>query len=141
MNPYSIRRENAPLAVLALDEICFPHDHRVILDKATWWIVWKKNEAIGYAGLRLCENQCNKGMAFLNRVGIMPKHRGKGLQKRLIRARESYARVIGVKEVVTYCVPWNCASVNSLVSCGYKLYRPATKWGGAGAIYLRKRLF
>jgi ABC-type transporter Mla subunit MlaD len=32
------------------------------------------------------------------------------------------------------------ASINSLIRCGYRFYRPATKWGGRSALYLAKRL-
>jgi GNAT superfamily N-acetyltransferase len=138
---YVIRAEQAPVAVLALDEICFPNDYRISLADSLWWIVWKGKEAVGYAGLRPCQNPCNAGVGFLCRVGVVPEHRGKGLQKRLIKAREAEAKRIGLVELVTYCVPWNCPSINSLVACGYRFYRPETKYGGGGSIYLRKRLF
>lgn len=137
---YRIQRESAPLAVLALDEVCFPHDDRVSVADSLWWLVWRGKEAVAYAGLRPCKNEHNAGVGFLCRVGVVPRHRGRGLQKRLVRAREAAARAIGLGELVTYCVPWNCASINSLVACGYRFYRPGTKWGGAGAVYLRKRL-
>lgn len=137
---YRIRREPAPVAVLALDEICFPHDDRVNVVDSLWWIVWRGQEAVAYAGLRPCQAEQNAGLGFLCRVGVVPDHRGRGLQKRLIRVREAAAKAIGLKELVSYCVPWNCASLNSLVACGYRFYRPATKWGGAGAVYLRKKL-
>jgi GNAT superfamily N-acetyltransferase len=137
---YIIRAEQAPVAVLALDEICFPEDHRVNVDGALWWIVWHGKEAVGYAGLRPCQLPCNEGVGFLNRVGVVAEHRGHGLQKRLIRVRESAARSYGMTELVTYCMGWNCASVNSLISCDYKFYRPETRYGGADAVYLRKTL-
>jgi GNAT superfamily N-acetyltransferase len=140
MSRYAIRAESAPVAVLALDEVCFPDDWRVKLDDSIWWLVWRGKEAVGYAGLRPCKAPRNAGVGFLCRVGVVPKHRGRGLQKRLIAVREATARRLGLKELVTYCVPWNCASINSLVSCGYKFYRPETKWGGAGSVYLRKVL-
>jgi hypothetical protein len=141
MKTYFIRRELHPVAVLALDEICFPTDYRVNVDGAMWWIVWHGKEAVGYAGLRPCQLPCNAGVGFLNRVGVVAKHRGNGLQKRLIRVREAAARAMKMSELVTYCMGWNCASVNSLVACGYKFYGPATKYGGAQAVYLRKKLY
>ncbi len=137
---YQLTKEPNPIAVLALDELCFPHDDRVVLNGSLWWIVWRGKEAVGYAGLRVCQNPCNEGVAFLCRVGVLKEHRGNGLQKRLIRARERAAKAMNIRQLVTYCVPWNCASINSLIACGYKLYRPATKYGGAGAIYLQKRI-
>jgi len=137
---YTICRELHPLPVLALDEVCFPDDDRVRLDDSLWWLVWRGKEAVGYAGLRPCREPHNAGLGFLCRVGVLPGHRGRGLQKRLVAAREAAARRLGLSEIVTYCVPWNCASINSLVACGYRFYRPETKWGGSGAVYLRKGL-
>ena len=137
---YRIQREPAPLAVLALDEECFPHDARVSLDGSVWWLAYHKTEPVAYAGLRVCQEGHNAGLGFLCRVGVAQRHRGRGLQKRLIRAREAWARAEGLRELVTYCVLWNCPSINSLIRCGYRFYRPATKWGGKSALYLAKRL-
>ena len=137
---YRIQREKLPLAVLPLDQECFPSDHRPALEGSLWWIVWRGKEPVGYAGLRVCEGAPNLGLGFLSRAGVLRKHRGKGLQKRLIRAREAEARALGLKELVTYVAHWNCPSINSLAACGYKHYRPATKWGGKEAVYLRKAL-
>jgi GNAT superfamily N-acetyltransferase len=137
---YRIQREDTPLAVLPLDAECFPSDHRPVLENSLWWVVWRGKEPVGYAGLRVCEGAQNSGLGFLSRAGVVAKHRGKGLQKRLIRARETEARALGLKELVTYVAHWNCPSINSLAACGYRHYRPATKWGGSSSVYLRKSL-
>lgn len=137
---YRIQRENTPLAVLPLDQECFPSDHRPVLENSLWWVVWRGREPVGYAGLRVCENAQNKGLGFLSRAGVLRKHRGRGLQRRLIRAREAEARSLGLTDLVTYVALWNCPSLNSLVACGYRFYRPADKWGGKESVYLRKRL-
>lgn len=137
---YILRRADLPVAVLALDEICFPSDDRITTADSLWWIVWHHEQPVAYAGLRLCREAQNLGLAFLCRVGVLPAHRGRGLQKRLIRARERAARQLAVTELVTYCVPWNSPSLNSLIATGYRFYRPGTKYGGAGSVYLRKVL-
>ena len=137
---YRIQRQETPLAVLALDEECFPSDHRPALENSLWWIVWRGHQPVGYAGLRPCQWSQNKGLGFLSRAGVISKHRGRGLQRRLIRVREAEARALGLKEVITYVAHWNCPSLNSLVACGYRFYRPAHKWGGSASVYLRKRL-
>jgi len=137
---YRITRQKTPLAVLALDEQCFPSDHRPALENSLWWVVWRGKEPVGYAGLRVCEGAQNKGLGFLSRAGVVAKHRGRGLQRRLIRVREAEARSLGLVELVTYVAHWNCPSINSLVACGYRFYRPAHKWGGAASVYLRKKL-
>lgn len=137
---YRIQREDTPLAVLPLDQECFPSDHRPVLENSLWWVVWRGKEPVGYAGLRVCQSAQNKGLGFLSRAGVVAKHRGRGLQKRLIRAREAEARGLGLNELITYVAHWNCPSINSLVACGYRFYRPATKWAGSSSLYLRKAL-
>lgn len=140
MAAYQIAKADLPVAVLALDEICFPGDDKITTAGSLWWIAWHGKKPVAYAGLRLCQAEQNLGLAFLCRAGVVPEHRGRGLQKRLIRTRERAARRLAVSELITYCVPWNCASINSLVACGYTFYRPETKYGGAGSVYLRKVL-
>jgi GNAT superfamily N-acetyltransferase len=137
---YKIRQEPMPLAVIPLDEICFPTDDRINPADSLWWIAWHGQQPVAYAGLRLCRLEHNLGAAFLCRAGVIPGHRGRGLQKRLIRVREQAARKLAITELITYCVSYNCASINSLIACGYRTYWPATKWGGSNAIYLRKPL-
>ena len=137
---YRIEREDTPVAVLPLDEVCFPSDFRPCLENSLWWVVWRGNEPVAYAGLRPCQWHENAGLGFLSRAGVIPNHRGRGLQRRLIRVREAAARTLGLTEIVTYVAAWNAASLNSLIACGYKFYRPATKWGGADSVYLRRRL-
>jgi GNAT superfamily N-acetyltransferase len=136
----TIKRDPLGLPVLPLDEICFPADHRVAVPGSLWWVAWDGTEPVAYAGLRLCSMPENRGLGFLCRAGVVPSHRGRGLQKRLIRIRERAARELGLKELVTYCICSNSPSLNSLVGCGFRFYSPATKYGGPGAVYLRKEL-
>ena len=138
--PYRIALADLPVAVLALDEICFPHDDRITTADSLWWIVWQDKTPVAYAGMRLCKDPRNLGLAFLNRAGVVPGHRGRGLQQRLIRARAAAARRLAVNELVTYVMIYNVASINSLVNCGFRFYVPATKWGGTTAVYLCKPL-
>ena len=140
MKPYRIALADLPVPVLALDEICFPHDDRITTADSLWWIVWQDKTPVAYAGLRLCKDPRNLGLAFLNRAGVVPGHRGRGLQQRLIRARVAAARRLAVNELVTYVMIYNVASINSLVNCGFRFYVPATKWGGTTAVYLCKPL-
>ncbi len=135
---YTIRQADLPVAVIVLDEICFPHDDRVNPADCLWWVAWHGTQPVAYAGMRLCKDPRNLGLAFLNRAGVVPEHRGRGLQKRLIRTRENAARRLAVTELVSYCMTYNVASINSLVNCGFRFYDPATKWGGTSAVYLCK---
>jgi ribosomal protein S18 acetylase RimI-like enzyme len=103
-------------------------------------VTWEGKEPVAFAGLRLCAMPENRGLGFLCRAGVLPAYRGRGLQKKLIRVREAAARQLGLKELVTYCLCSNSPSINSLVGCGFRFYVPATKYGGAGSVYLRKEI-
>jgi RimJ/RimL family protein N-acetyltransferase len=135
-----LRREQNHDLIVALDAVCFPADERVKPEESSWWVVCDEGATVAYAGLRPCREPFNRGLAFLSRAGVLSSHRGRGLQKRMIRARLREARRLGMHEVVTYCVPENLASANSLIACGFRLYRPEHRWGGSAALYFRKTL-
>jgi GNAT superfamily N-acetyltransferase len=138
-------------AISSLDRVCFRSDEPIEVPGPTlWWVAealgknrggrgGRRWEIVAYAGLYVCRQPQNLGMGFLNRVAVTPDFRGQGIQKRLIRCRLRGAWDLGVREVVTYTVPWNPASGNSLLSCGFRLYRPEYRWGGAGSVYFRVR--
>jgi predicted acetyltransferase len=140
VTPITIKSDNLGLPVLPLDEICFPADDRVAVPGSLWWVAWEGKQPVAYAGLRLCSMPENRGLGFLCRAGVVPSHRGRRLQKKMIRIRERAARQLGLKELVTYCISTNSPSLNSLVGCGFRFYSPATKYGGPGAVYLRKEI-
>ena len=125
-----------------LDRILFASDHEIKGDDCWWWTIEDKGEAIAFAGLRPCQEAHNAGLAYLIRAGVRRTHRVRGLQRQLIRARVRMARRHGLKEVVTYVMAYNMASANNLISCGFKLYRPAKPqdWGGKTALYFHKSL-
>lgn len=99
-------------------------------------------EIVAYAGHRLPPEW--PGVAFFSRSGVLPECRGAGLQKRLIRARLAYLRRVcpEVTHVITYTMVTNAPSSNSLISCGFKLWRPATGdfWIGPEVNYWRRDL-
>lgn len=128
--------------VRRLDRILFSEDHEIKADGCWWWIIEEKGEGIAFAGLRPCQVAHNAGLAYLIRAGVRRTHRGRGLQRQLIRARIRMAKRHGFNELVTYVMAYNVASANNLISCGFKLYRPANPedWGGKTALYFRKPL-
>lgn len=133
--------ESALLDVVTLDKLLFESDEPVKPSGCWWWIVRdEKGKPIAFAGMRGCQHEVNAGLAYMTRSGVRARHRGKGIQKRLIKARVAMARRRGFKEVVTYVLDWNLASANSLIACGFRLYVPATKWAGDKAYYFRKAL-
>lgn len=126
--------------ILRMDEICFPADWRVRVENSYWWLEEEDGIPVSYAALRPCQSKSNRGIAFLSRVGVIKNWRGQGRQKKLIRCRIKYAKRLNFKELVTYTTSENLASANSLISCGFRLYVPHTRWGGQGALYFRKKI-
>lgn len=129
-------------AIRAMDRRLFPQDDPVpVPGESLWWVAVaeKSGKIVAYGGLRPCKAVENEGIGFLIRAGTDPDFRGAGLQKRLIRTRISAARRLWLTQLVTYTVPWNPASGNALIRCGFKLYRPASRWGGAGAAYWARK--
>ena len=117
-----------------LEAQCFPVDEAVEdKEDIVWWMVTDDTERpVAYAGL--------KGN-YLCTCGVLPSARGKGLQKKLIRARVRQAKKHGVPLVITYTVHDNPASMNSLITCGFKTYEPDYAWAGRkNVVYFFKDL-
>ncbi len=91
-----------------------------------WWIAFAKKEAAGYAELRPSITTPNAG--YMARSGVLPKFRGHGLQKRLIKKRIEKARELGWDTLITDTYD-NPASANSLIACGFRVYHPDKPWG------------
>lgn len=128
--------------LLALQEVCLPKSNPLAPDQwgathAYWWIMRDETGIIGFASLR--EAQSMRKTGYLSRAGVLPAHRGQGLQKRLIRAREKKARALGWTHLVsdTYDNP---PSANNLIDCGYKTFKPRKPWAFATSVYWRKAL-
>ncbi len=102
-----------------------------------WWIAWMGDEPAGFAGLLLSKTP---ETGYLHRSGVLPPHRGNGLQVKLIRAREAKARELGLKRMVSDTTD-NIPSANSLIRAGYRLFSPVSKWAfGDDSLYWQKAL-
>jgi ribosomal protein S18 acetylase RimI-like enzyme len=121
-----------------LDKECFPKDAPCDAAVGKWWLLLDGRKVAGYASLRNAPHQ--PGIAYLNRAGVVKEYRGRGLQKRLIRVRLAYAKRHGYKEAISDSASYNVASSNSLIACGFKLYRPRTLWSFRSALYWFKTL-
>ena len=101
-----------------------------------WIVAYQNGAAIALAGL----SKCSKTVGHLELAGVLSCAQGQGIQKRLIRLRERLARKRGYTKLITYTAHWNVASSNSLMSCGYKMYRPLYAWGGKEFVYWWKNI-
>lgn len=114
-----------------------PSDEPCDTSSGFWWISYDNDLPIGFAGLSQSVRWCDAG--YLSRAGVIRSQRGKGIQKRLIRARERKAREIGWRWLITDTRN-NPASANSLIACSYRLFIPSKPWGHTDAIYWRKAI-
>lgn len=103
-----------------------------------WWIVYTESgKAVGFGALKQSEQFAD--CAFFHRAGVCWEYTGNGLQKRLIKARIRKAKAMGFRWAVTDTSK-NPASVNSLISCGFKNYLPSKPWGWDYTNYWRLKL-
>ena len=121
-----------------LQEKCLPEDTPYDTNYGYWWIVYDAlNLPCAFAGLVRSVRWTNVG--YLCRAGVLPGHRGRGVQKRLIRARIRQAKALGWDYLITDTY-LNPASSNSLIACGFKLYEPLKPWGVKETLYWRLNL-
>lgn len=98
-----------------------------------WWTV-DGDPRVGYAGAYV------KGTdVHLERAYVGPEHRGRRLQRGLIRAREAWGRRQGCVRATTYTTVQNVASYRTLIRAGY-VPRHAREWGGTWWIRWDKAL-
>lgn len=130
--------EDKPDVLAKLEEFdkkLFPGCKRDKPQNNYWWYVLdnETGEIVGYAGMEYLEDE---QYGYFSRAGILAEHRGHGLHKRLIACRIKMAKRLGALGVITYVAPHNHASMNSLVSRGFRLYTPARRWAGSDFMYL-----
>ena len=127
--------------IMAIDLLCFSYDDGAMGDLsditgAEWWIAWDENwEPVGYCGVIVYD-----GFAIHKRCGVLPRARRNGLQKKMLRLRENYARKHGCESIMTYVSIHNCTSANNLFNAGYRAYNPEWRWGGDSFLYIQKSL-
>jgi len=106
-------------AIHELDRACFPGDKPSLDDKKwpthVWWTAEDDGVPVGYIGLNL-----HPEVASVTRVGVLASARRCGLQKRLIRTAQRYARRHAYNKLETYVLTENLASLRGFVSCGWK---------------------
>lgn len=121
----------------ALHVLCLPHDEIEDFAEGHWFLAYLDGEPVAFAGMRpAVTDPC---AVYLSRCGVLPGHRGRGLQRRLIAARLRKAQRLGVARAITttYCNP---ASSNNLIHCGFRMYAPDAPWGADGTCYWRRAI-
>jgi GNAT superfamily N-acetyltransferase len=118
-----IRATDDEEAVHALDRECFTADDAAPIDFARspeMWIAVDGGVPVGYASA----SYLREGELHFDRYGVIESGRGVGLGGRLVRTVLAYAKRDGAMFVHTYTHPSNAESINVLVRCGFKAWRP-----------------
>lgn len=90
------------------------------------WIAYDGETPCAFALLQPSVRWVDTG--YLGMAGVLPKWRGHGLQKKLIRARIRYARQRGWHTVISDTINTNAPSMRSLIACGFRPYNPKVEW-------------
>ena len=103
-----------------------------------WWLMYSVDTSVAFCGLYPSSYYSNTG--YLCRGGVAEEHQGQGLQKRLIRVRLAKARLLGWKWAVSDTLAYNHPSSNSLIRCGFTLFKPSKKWATRGSLYWSRHI-
>ena len=101
-----------------------------------WWLAYLKDEPVAFAGM--VPMVPFPGVGYLKRCYV--RHRGHGIQFRMMVARELKARQLGWSMLVSECAGDNTHSANNFMRAGYERFTPEQCWGVPGSIYWIKRL-
>ena len=121
--------------VQELQQAIFIADDHERLTDTTWFIARDSSFPVGFAGCRVV-----KDYMYLCLCGVLPSHRGLGLQKRFLKIREKHARLLDLTQSITYTLLTNHVSSNNLITAGYSLYQPEFKYRGDYVLYWYKEL-
>jgi hypothetical protein len=106
------------------------------LTMGIWWLAFKDNVPIGFAGLVPSDRIPRAG--YFKRVGVLASHAG-GMQLRFMRTIERRARKDGLEWIVSDTTS-NTRSANNFIRAGWRLFEPAVPWAMAHSLYWHKRL-
>jgi GNAT superfamily N-acetyltransferase len=122
-----------------LHRVCFDDGSPLVdFSEGHWWIAFLKDIPAAFIGVVQAEHFADAG--YFIRVGVDPSHRGRGLQRRLMRAMEAKARKVGWHRIVTDTRD-NPPSANNLIAAGYLTFSPSNAWASRlDAIYWTKEL-
>jgi GNAT superfamily N-acetyltransferase len=132
---YTIRQTKNMELITSLDKEIFDEDDEPVkTEGAIWWVAYKDGKPVAFAGMSEWG-----GLWFFRRSGVMTAHRGKGLQRLLIKSRLRYAKKHAPeRDVVTYTILDNHPSSNNLIATGFRLYEPRQRYVGK-VLYWRRQ--
>lgn len=120
-------------------EPTFPNlkEHELEGVNCYWWLAYHEGEPVAFSGL--VPSRLYKNAGYLKRSGVVPEHRGNGLQLRFFRVREAKARKVGWEMIVSETTE-TVYSANNFIRAGYQLFEPSERWAFNHSLYWRKFL-
>ena len=97
-----------------------------------WWAIEDKGKIVAYCGCIYSE-----GICIFNRAWVSKKHRGKGIQRKMIQARLSAAKKY-CHVAITYTTFDNTHSANNLIKTNFLLYVPSFAYAGNDKLYFKR---
>ncbi len=119
------------LHALAFPEDLWPGDDH------TYWVARDGKTLLGMAS---AVHRPDEKYVYLSRCAVVQSAQGRGVGRRLIRARVKWAVAEGAAEAITYVSLKNYPSLLNLLKCGFQLYEPDEPYVGQNWHYLRKSL-
>jgi GNAT superfamily N-acetyltransferase len=107
-------------------------------DRGVWWVAYDGSDPVGFCGMEASSDYAD--VMYFKRAGVLPAWQGHGLQRRMIRVRERYARRIGIRYLRTDVSNDNPASANNLIRCGFRMFWPRHPWAFDYSTYWFKEL-
>lgn len=129
--------EKTKAVILRMQRACLPDDEPLDPAEGWWWVGYDEDWPIAFCSMK--PSQRYKNAVYMSRSGVTYYYRGYGLQKKMLRMRERFARTKDFEWAVSDTTD-NPASSNSLISCGYKLYEPKIPYGHETTLYWKKQL-
>jgi hypothetical protein len=84
----------------------------------TFWLATRGPDLLAFASARLRGDTLE-----LTSCGVVSSAAGTGMQRRMLRVRERFARAAGCKSVCTYTASDNYPSITNLIRAGYRFSR------------------
>ena len=134
-------RRMYPVLQVLCDKLLLEDGHvSVWKSNGEYWIAEDRTSGaiVAYAGLVRSGRYSN--VVYFNAAGVIESARGKGIQRRLIRARLRWAKNHGSDWAVTDTTCDNIPSMRNLQACGFRPYWPTHCWRVPGAVYWSRKL-
>ena len=133
--------ENADLQhrMNGLEPAVFPPLQSRHLGRGFWWIAEiGDGTVVGFAGM--VPMTPFDGVGYCKRAYVLPRWRGRGLQRHFLRVRIEKARSLGWSKLVSECGGDNAPSAKNFLREGFRVAELEQPWGAPDSLYFEMRL-